>query len=69
MLADFGREQKVEIADKSMEQIDQVLKGFYDHGEHLPRSSESRPDDLDVVDDFHYALYKKGPVRVSVDKY
>lgn len=52
-----------------MEQIDGILETIYKKGAEMPRSGESLPDDLDVVDDFHYALYKKGPVRVSADKY
>ena len=67
--ADFGSEFTYDIQDKSMEQIDGILETIYKQGAEMPRSPESRPDDLDVVDDFHYALYKKGPVRVSDDKY
>lgn len=66
---DYGNEHTYEIADKSMDQIDTVLESIYKKGAEMPRSSEGVPDDLDVTDDFHYALYKKGPVRIPTDKY
>lgn len=52
-----------------MDQIDNVLETIYKKGAEMPRSGEGVPDDLDVTDDFHYALYKKGPVRIPTDKY